>query len=102
MLCIHVCMYAGIEIIKVPTWLLHGDKDTVVPPSVSLQLMQRYIYTQAPYTVHQPHPTNFHLVPVSRHTVYTCTIYSTCGVYTVDREIFVVKIFSYMIGTTKV
>jgi pimeloyl-ACP methyl ester carboxylesterase len=31
----------GIEYIKVPTWLIHGDLDTVVPPSTSLQLLQR-------------------------------------------------------------
>jgi pimeloyl-ACP methyl ester carboxylesterase len=31
----------GIEIIKAPTWLVHGDLDTVVPPDISLQLLQR-------------------------------------------------------------
>ena len=31
----------GIELVKSPTWLLHGDQDTFVPPSISIQLMQR-------------------------------------------------------------
>ena len=33
--------HAGIEYIKVPTWLFHGEKDELVSPSTSLKLMQR-------------------------------------------------------------
>lgn len=32
---------AGVELIQSPTWLLHGDQDTVISQSVSLQLMQK-------------------------------------------------------------
>ena len=35
-----MCAVSGLQLIKAPTWLLHGDTDTVVPPSISLQLMQ--------------------------------------------------------------
>ena len=31
----------GIEIIKTPVWLLHGDQDTTVPPRVSIELMHK-------------------------------------------------------------
>lgn len=33
-------LYPGIELIKSPTWLLHGAQDTKVPPNVSIKLMQ--------------------------------------------------------------
>ena len=32
---------SGLEIINSTTWLLHGEKDNVVPKSISLQLMQK-------------------------------------------------------------
>lgn len=31
---------SGIELIKSPTWLLHGAEDTLVPPNISIKLMQ--------------------------------------------------------------
>ena len=43
-MCVCVCV-AGIEYIKVPIWLIHGVLDTVVPSSVSLQLLQKYTHT---------------------------------------------------------
>ena len=33
-------IHVGIELIKSPTWLLHGADDTLVPPNVSIKLMQ--------------------------------------------------------------
>ena len=35
-------LLAGIEYIKVPTWLFHGGNDAVVPINTSLQIMHRY------------------------------------------------------------
>ena len=47
-MCVYVCCVCpvtGIEIIKAPTWLIHGDQDTVVPPDISLQILQKYVIT---------------------------------------------------------
>ena len=43
-MCVCVCarVCAGIHLVRAPTWLIHGDLDTVVPPAIALQLLQKY------------------------------------------------------------